>query len=129
MATWTTDIRHLPRDDDEAPAEARRRAAFTREVVEAATSPAVRGSWVSAVPCVGVIGGKPCAALAKVSRAPKKDEVTWACETSIVVTLPDKVGGAGRLTDVEIDPRRHDEMAERIFAWRVPSRVSLVRAP
>jgi hypothetical protein len=24
---------------------------------------------------VGVIGGKPCAALAKVSRAPKKDEV------------------------------------------------------
>jgi hypothetical protein len=81
MAAWTTDIRHLPSDDDEAPAEARRRAAFTREVAEAATSRAVRGSWASAVPCVGVIGGKPCAALVKVSRAPKKkDEVKWACE-------------------------------------------------
>ncbi len=38
MATWVTDVQHLvPESDKLAPAPAQRRAAFTREVTEAAT--------------------------------------------------------------------------------------------
>ena len=46
-----------------------------------------------------------------------------------LVTLRLEPIALDRLAEVEADPRRHDEMAERIFPRRVPSRVSLVRAP
>ena len=80
MASWVTDISHLPSESDEASDAAMRRAAFTREVVEAATSRAERAPWFSAVPCIGEVGRRTCAGLVKVSRTPRKDEVKWSCD-------------------------------------------------
>ena len=48
MATWVTDLQHLvPEFVKDAPAPAKRRAAFTREVVEAATCRDWKEPWIS----------------------------------------------------------------------------------
>ena len=50
MATWGTDVRDiLPFQDADPKTPASRRAELTRELVEAATSRGVKGSWCSAV--------------------------------------------------------------------------------
>jgi len=76
MATWVTDFRDLTAKD--APAAARRRAQFTRDVVEAATSRRMGPAWRSAVRCIGRVGRRACGAYVDVGY---DDEQTigWSC--------------------------------------------------
>ena len=70
MATWVTDVRDILPCQDAAPkTPASRRAELTRELVEAATSRGVKGSWCSAVRCIARVG----------RRAP--GQVEWTCAT------------------------------------------------
>ena len=79
MKTWSTDLGHLaPADDLTLPLAARRRSAFTRELVEAATSRRVVGSWCSAVRCIARVGRRPCGARIQVEQ-PGPGQVSWSC--------------------------------------------------
>ena len=79
MPSWVTDARHLPPDDDRgAPAAARRRAAFTRALVEAATSRLGDPRWRCAVSCIARVGRRRCAAFIDVLYD-GVDTVEWAC--------------------------------------------------
>lgn len=80
MRTWSTDVRHLaPAGAPAIPAAAARRAGFTREIVEAATSRRAESSWCSAVRCIGRVGRKMCGARINVGR-PDTHRVEWSCE-------------------------------------------------
>jgi hypothetical protein len=79
MKTWSTDVGHLaPTDDVTIPLGARRRGAFTRELVEAATSRRVAGSWCSAVQCIARVGRRVCGARIRVEE-PEAGRVGWSC--------------------------------------------------
>lgn len=79
MKTWSTDVDHLtPADDLTVPLAARRRSAFTREIVEAATSRRVTGSWCSAVRCIARVGRRVCGARIQVEQ-PEAGRVAWSC--------------------------------------------------
>jgi len=79
MKTWSTDVGHLgPVDDLTLPLAARRRSAFTRELVEAATSRRVAGSWCSAVRCIARVGRRVCGAHIQVEQ-PGPGQVSWSC--------------------------------------------------
>ena len=79
MKTWSTDVGHLaPGDDVTLPLAARRRSAFTRELVEAATSRRVAGSWCSAVGCIARVGRRVCGARIQVEQ-PGPGQVSWSC--------------------------------------------------
>lgn len=77
MATWITNFTHLPPSGLLLPPAAMRRAEFTRAVVEAATSRRVRGTWRTAVRCIGHVARKRCDGRIDVER--NKDAVSWAC--------------------------------------------------
>jgi hypothetical protein len=73
-------VRHLaPAGAPEIPAPAARRAGFTREVVEAATSRRTESSWCSAVRCIGRVGRKTCGGRIRVGR-PEASRVEWSCD-------------------------------------------------
>jgi hypothetical protein len=79
MKTWSTDVRDLaPTRDLESPAEAAQHAAFTRELVEAATSRLADSPWCSAIRCIARVGRKACGARIHVSR-PDAERVEWSC--------------------------------------------------
>lgn len=78
MATWTTDVGHLPPDDPSVPLAARRRAEFTRHVVEAATSWETTEPWLAAVVCVGRVGRQRCRTWISVARL-SEDLIEWTC--------------------------------------------------
>jgi hypothetical protein len=79
VKSWSTDIRHLaPADDQAVPTAARRRAAFVRELVEAATSRRVAEPWCSAVHCIARIGRRACGARVHVGQ-PEPGRVEWSC--------------------------------------------------
>lgn len=76
MATWVTDMGDLPPEGASVPAAARRRAEFTRSVVEAATSrPTEDTPWVSAVRCIA----SRCAGRVEVVDDFDHGEVRWRC--------------------------------------------------
>lgn len=79
MATWVTAMGDLPPEGAPVPAAARRRADFTRAVVEAATSrPEEDAPWLSAVRCIGASG---CAGRVEVQDDFGHGEVRWRCAT------------------------------------------------
>jgi hypothetical protein len=81
MSTWITDIRHLPPVDSPlGPAAAAKRARFTREVVEAATSRREAAPWQSAVRCIGRVGRRVCRARVHVGYV-VAGHVVWSCRS------------------------------------------------
>ena len=79
MSTWITDLRHLPPvDAPQGPAAAAKRARFTREVVEAATSRREPAPWRSAVRCIGKIGRRACGGRVHVGHVVAA-HVVWSC--------------------------------------------------
>jgi hypothetical protein len=81
MRAWSTDVRHLPPTTTTGlPAAAQRRAEFTRELVEAATSRRAGRAWPSAVHCIARAGRKPCGGWIEVGRL-KPDTIEWSCKT------------------------------------------------
>jgi hypothetical protein len=79
MPTWITDLRHLPSvDAPQGSAVAAKRARFSREVVEAATSRREAAPWRSAVRCLGRVGRRACGDRVHVGHviAP---HVVWSC--------------------------------------------------
>lgn len=79
MSTWITDLRHLPpADGPQGPAAAAKRARFTREVVEAATSRREPAPWRSAVRCIGKVGRRACGGRVHVGHLVAA-HVVWSC--------------------------------------------------
>lgn len=79
MAVWSTHLNDLPPETDASvPAAARRRAAFTRAVVEAATSRLGEGRWRTAVRCIKRVGHKACMTPIEVTYD-GVDSVAWSC--------------------------------------------------
>lgn len=79
MATWVTAMGDLPPEGAAVPEAARRRADFTRAVVEAATSrPEEDAPWLSAVRCIGASG---CVGRVEVQDDFAHGEVRWRCAT------------------------------------------------
>lgn len=79
MKSWVTDVRHLPpREAAGLPKEAMDRAAFTRSIVEAATSRATRERWRTASSCIGRAGRRRCRTYVEVHRA-TEDRIEWTC--------------------------------------------------
>jgi len=79
MTTWSTDVRDLALMHGlEIPTEAARRAAFIRELVEAATSRRADSPWYSAIRCMARIGRKACGARIHVRRL-DAGRVEWSC--------------------------------------------------
>ena len=82
MATWVTDLNHLPdEDDDDAPVAARRQAQFVRDVVEAATSREEDSRWTTAVRCIARKATKRCSGRIVVLDCPEREEAEWECDT------------------------------------------------
>jgi len=78
MSTWITDVRHLaPAHEPQGPVAARR-AALVREIVEAATSRRIEGSWCSAVRCIARTGRKACSGRIHVGQF-ETARVEWSC--------------------------------------------------
>lgn len=79
MATWVTDVQHLvPESDKLAPAPAQRRAAFTREVTEAATARATMEPWNTAVHCVARVNRRLCRGRIRILSA-TLESIEWCC--------------------------------------------------
>ncbi len=79
MATWVTDVQHLVAEFvKDAPAPAKRRAAFTREVVEAATCRDCNEPWISAVPCVARVGRRLCRGRIRIISS-TLESIEWCC--------------------------------------------------
>jgi hypothetical protein len=79
MKTWSTDLRHLESGtESEEAATAARRPEFVRELVEAATSRRVDGSWSSATRCTARLRRKACRARIHVERV-EPDRIAWSC--------------------------------------------------
>jgi hypothetical protein len=83
VASWVTDFTHLPpADAGDVPKSALRRAGFTREVVEAATSRATTDvAWSSSVRCIGGTLRKPCGGRIAVRWDDTRGEIDWECTT------------------------------------------------
>jgi hypothetical protein len=82
VATWITDLRHLPPPGAEGIAQsAQERAQFTRKVIEAATSRHPEGRWVSALRCVARVGRKRCRGRVEVELEVDRGAVEWSCVT------------------------------------------------
>ena len=84
MASWVTDFGHLPGPSEEkVNAAGRRRAAFTREIVQAATSRPSEGGWRSAVRCIGGVRSRQrvCGARVIVEFVASDEHVAWSCDT------------------------------------------------
>jgi len=81
MATWVTDVRDILPSQEGADAKkpAARRSELTREIVEAATSWRIEGSWCSAVRCIARVGRRACGARIHVGR-PAPGQVEWTCK-------------------------------------------------
>jgi hypothetical protein len=74
-----TDVRHLaPVGEPGLPVAAVRRGEFVREIVEAATSRRVDGSWCSAVRCIARNGRKVCGARIHVGQV-EAGQIEWSC--------------------------------------------------
>ncbi len=108
VPAWSTNLGHLPSENDpSAPEAARLRGAFTRAVVEAATARAGPASWPSAVRCIATVGPKGCRAWILVARE-GPDAVAWSCPScgeQGVVT-----GFAGSASDMSIHGARDKEV-------------------
>ncbi len=79
MATWVTDVQHLVAEFvKDAPAPAKRRAAFTGEVVEAATCRDCNEPWISAVPCVARVGRRLCRGRIRIINS-TLESIEWCC--------------------------------------------------
>lgn len=79
MKMWSTDVRDLaPMGTAPEAVAAERRAHFTQQVVEAATSRPTHESWCSAVRCIARAGRKACRGRVQVVR-PEPERVEWLC--------------------------------------------------
>ena len=79
MATWVTDVQHLvPEFAEDAPAPAKRRAAFARAVVEAATCRDSKEPWISAVHCVARVNRRLCRGRIRITSS-TIERVEWCC--------------------------------------------------
>jgi hypothetical protein len=111
MKSWNTDVRHLAgADDPTMPPAARRRSAFTREVVEAATARRAGEAWRSAVRCIARAGRRACGAHIDVSR-PEPGRVEWTCPVC---------GEHGVITgfeDTELDMSAYVPRQEKLRLW------------
>jgi hypothetical protein len=124
MKTWSTDVSHLaPADDLTLPLAARRRSTFTRELVEAATSRRVAGSWCSAVRCIARVGRRVCGARIQVEQ-PGPGRAAWSCavcEESGVIT-----GFAG--TELDLSAYVPSQKKLRLWGFDDESREVLMAA-
>jgi hypothetical protein len=111
VKTWSTDVDHLaPADDLTVPLAARRRSAFTRELVEAATSRRVAESWCSAVRCIARVGRRVCGARIQVEQ-PEAGRVAWSCAAC---------GAAGVITGfagTELDLSAYVPRQKKLRLW------------
>jgi len=111
MPAWNTDVRHLvPAHDKSAPAAARRRAKFTRALVEAATSNLAALAWTTSVRCIARLGRKSCGAPI-VIKYDGADKIAWSCaacgESGLIhgfLELPDVL--LSLLAPMHLDPPR-----------------------
>lgn len=79
VPSWSTDLRHLPPlRRGRSTTAGSDRAAFTRTVVEAATSRLGEPSWRTAVRCIGGDGTQMCGAPIEV-RYDGADSIVWSC--------------------------------------------------
>ena len=78
MPTWVTDFRDIVPVAATAPAAARRRSEFTRDVVEAATSRKADAGWLSVVRCIGRVARARCGGYVQV-RFDGHELVEWSC--------------------------------------------------
>ena len=81
MASRETDLSHLPGEDDDVPAAARRRARFTRHIIEAATSRDTDIRWTTAVRCIARKRRRACAGRIAVLFDGYREKVEWECDT------------------------------------------------
>lgn len=113
MKSWSTDVRHLaPANDPKIPAAAARRSAFTREVVEAATSRSAESAWCSAVRCIGRVGRRACGGRIRVE-PPKASGLEWSCTTC---------GENGIVTGFEgtaLDMSRYVPSEKKLRVWGI----------
>jgi hypothetical protein len=111
MKTWSTDVRDLaPAEDLTLPPAARRRSAFTRDLVEAATSRRAPGSWCSAVRCIARVGRRACGAHLHVEQT-EPGKVAWSCAVC---------GEAGVITGfagTELDMSAHAPSRKVLRLW------------
>lgn len=76
----TTDLSHLPPDGTKGiPKTLRQRAAFTREVVEAATSVRAGASWLSSAGCIEQDADRICGGFIRVEHADASRRIQWEC--------------------------------------------------
>lgn len=110
VPTWVTDLRDLPSGDLEGlPSPARHRVAFTRAVVEAATSRPLTTAWQSIVRCLGRVGRASCGAWVEVQHI-AGERVEWSCR---------RCGDRGVVTnfsDTHVDLSRYAPRGKTV-AW------------
>jgi hypothetical protein len=111
MTTWVTDVRELARTHEaNESAAAPPPGEIVREIVEAATSRRVEGSWCSAVRCIAHVRGKMCGARIYVRRA-ERGRIDWSCVAC---------GEAGVVTGFEetaFDLSRYAPRRKKLRVW------------
>ena len=137
MAKWVTDFRHGPSVD--APglaAEGARRAAFVRDVVEAATAMCeVDGRWLSALRCIAKRAGRACGGGVEVGALDEAHTVEWRCracgDEGVVTGFADGEHDLSMyvpsVDSPEVVQWRVDE-PERALLWRASAELPHVRA-
>lgn len=79
---WVTELKDLPsKDTDSIPGSVRRRAQYTRDVVEAATSRDADLRWTTAVRCIARKRRRACTGRIVVLFDGAREEVEWECDT------------------------------------------------
>ena len=111
MTTWVTDVCELARAHEaNETAAAPPPGAIVRELVEAATSRRVEGSWCSAIRCIAHVRGEACGARIYVKRA-ERGRINWSCLVC---------GEAGVITGFEetaFDLSRYAPRRKKLRVW------------
>lgn len=111
MTTWVADVREFARAQEaNESAAAPPPGAIVREIVEAATSRRVEGSWCSAVRCIALVRGKTCGARLYVRRT-ERGRTEWSCVAC---------GEAGVITGFEgtaFDLSRYAPRRRKLHVW------------
>lgn len=136
MAKWVTDFRHLPSGGAPgAPAEAARRAAFVRDVVEVGTAMyQVDGRWLSALRCIADRGGHACGGI-EVESPDEGYTIEWRCtqcgDEGVVTEFADGEHDLSMymptLGEPDVVDWRVDGL-ERALLWRASAAIPEVRA-
>jgi hypothetical protein len=111
VKTWSTDVREfVPAPAQEETGAAAHRAAFTRALVEAATSRHVSAPWCSAVRCIARVGRKACRARVHVGQ-PEAGRVDWSCSAC------GERGVISGFEGTELDLSSHVPRGKKLCVW------------